>query len=90
MRTSYCDHHRLLTTHQVSTSIKTNLLVLKAQLCALRQYSIDPRSTPVYHKYFMFRRSARALTACITTCTANQFLISASALTELLAPVQVY
>lgn len=45
-----------LTTHQVSTSIKTNLLVLKAQLYALRQYSIDPRSTPVYHKYFMFRR----------------------------------
>jgi len=41
---------------EVSTSIKTNLLVLKAQLYALRQYSIDPRSTPVYHKYFMFRR----------------------------------
>lgn len=66
MITSYCDHHRLLTTHQVSTSIKTNLLVLKAQLCALRQYSIDPRSTPVYHKYFMFRRSARVLIACMT------------------------
>ena len=30
--------------------------MLKAQLCALRQYSIDPRSTPAYHKYYMFRR----------------------------------
>eukprot|EP00964_Phaeocystis_antarctica_P059155 scaffold35115_cov57-Phaeocystis_antarctica.AAC.4 len=41
---------------EVSTSIKTNLLVLKAQLCALRQFNVDPRSTPAYHKYCMFRR----------------------------------
>ena len=45
---------------QVSASIKTNLFVLKAQLCALRQYSIDPRSTPAYHKYYMFRYVGRS------------------------------
>ena len=42
----------------MSASIKTNLLVLKAQLCALRQFNIDPRSTPAYTKYCMFRRLA--------------------------------
>ena len=41
---------------EVSTSIKTNLFVLKAQLCALRQFNVDPRSTPAYHKHYMFRR----------------------------------
>lgn len=63
-----------LTTHQVSTSIKTNLLVLKAQLYALRQYSIDPRSTPVYHKYFMFRRfSCPLLDLCVCCLPAPSY-----------------
>jgi hypothetical protein len=71
LRTSYGSLLRAYTTYyspQVSTSIKTNLLVLKAQLYALRQYSIDPRSTPVYHKYFMFRRFPCPLLIDLCVC----------------------
>ena len=40
---------------EAKKSVEALLRSAQAQLCALRQYSIDPRSTPVYHKYFMFR-----------------------------------
>ena len=61
---------------QVGFSIKTNLLVLKAQLCALRHFSIDPRSTPVYHKYFMFRRLTGLAAGCVLAAITSSLSLS--------------
>merc|ERR1719456_1535736 len=37
-------------------SINDNLRILKAQMLAIHSFGIDPRTTPVYTKYWMFRR----------------------------------
>lgn len=37
-------------------SINDNLRILKAQMFAIQSFGIDPRTTPVYTKYWMFRR----------------------------------
>ena len=45
---------------EISWSIFNNLRILKAQLLALRSLGVDPRTTPAFTKYIMFKRLAYA------------------------------
>ena len=51
---------------EVSLSVQRNLRILKAQLFAARRFNIDPRSTPAWHKYQMYRR---------LTCLATGYVL---------------